>query len=88
MVVPTRGLRVGVRTNFVQEPRGLQCLTKMWATCVMEDVSKYLDILTLEFSTIWKNPPSLLRCKQMLRRLLVPTRLSCNDIQYNCGRQL
>ena len=47
-VFPTRHLRVGVRTNFVQEePPDLQCLTKILATCVVEDVSKNLDILTL-----------------------------------------
>ena len=37
---PTRGLRVGDRTDFVQEvPLGLQCQTMIWAICVVEDVS-------------------------------------------------
>ena len=28
----------------------LPCWTMIWATCVLVDVSEYLDILTLEFS--------------------------------------
>ena len=40
----TRDQRVGVRTDFVQqEPLDLQCLTMIWATCVVEDVSINLD---------------------------------------------
>ena len=40
----------GVRTNFVQEEsRGLRCLIKILATCVVQDVSIYQDILILEF---------------------------------------
>ena len=35
---------MGVSTNFVREdPRGLQCLTMIWATHVVEDVNKCLD---------------------------------------------
>ena len=42
---------MGDHTDFVQEePQDLQCSTRILATCVVEDVSKYLDILTLEFS--------------------------------------
>ena len=64
---------MGVRTHFVQwEPQSLQCLTKMLATCVVvEDVSKYLDIRTLEFSVILERLSFLLESKLMLRRLLV-----------------
>ena len=41
---------MGDHTSFVQEvPQNLQCLTKMLAICVVEDVSTYLDTLTLEF---------------------------------------
>ena len=37
---PTRGPQVGVRTGFVQEePLGLRCLSKILATCVVEDAS-------------------------------------------------
>ena len=52
-VFPTRGLQVDVRTNFVQaEPVDLQCLTMIWAICVVEDVSISLDTLTSEFKAI------------------------------------
>ena len=34
-------------------------LTTIWAICVVEDVSIYLDILTLEFWAIWERPPIL-----------------------------
>ena len=65
--------QVGVRTHFVQwEPQKLQCLTKMLATCVVvEHVSKYLDIRTLEFAVILERLSFLLECKLMLRRLPV-----------------
>ena len=44
---------MGDHTNFAQEdPPDLQCSTKILATCVVEDVSTYLDILTLEASVI------------------------------------
>ena len=50
IVFLTRGLQVGVRTGFVRElPLGPRCLTIIWAICVAEDVSIYLDTLTLEF---------------------------------------
>ena len=49
-VFSTRGQQEVDPTNFVREELlGLQCLTKILATCVVEDVSKNLDILTLEF---------------------------------------
>ena len=39
-----------VRTNFAQEePHGLQCLTMTSAVCVVEDLSIYMDTLSLEF---------------------------------------
>ena len=39
------------RTDFVQEEQlGLPYWTMIWAIWVLVDVSKYLDILTLEFS--------------------------------------
>ena len=49
-VIPTRDQQVGVRTSFVQEePLDLRYLPKMLAICVVEGVSKYLDILSSEF---------------------------------------
>ena len=49
----TRGQHMGVRTNFVrEEPRCLESLTKILATCDVEDVSIYLVTLTLEFGAI------------------------------------
>ena len=72
IVFPTRGLRVGVRTKFVQEePLGLRCWTKILATCVVEEVPIYVDILTLEFWAIWEHLPSLPECMLIRRRLLV-----------------
>ena len=53
-VFPTRDQQIDVRINFVQEePLDLQCLTMILAICVVEDVSIYLDILTLEFWAIF-----------------------------------
>ena len=44
-------LQVDDHTDSVQEERlGLLYWTKIWATCVVVDVSKCLDILTSEFS--------------------------------------
>ena len=49
-VFPTRNQQVGESTKFGrEEPQGLRCLSMIWATCVVEDVSIYLDSLTLEF---------------------------------------
>ena len=46
---PTRGLHMGVRTNFVREESlGLQCLTTISVISVVEDVSTCLDTLTSE----------------------------------------
>ena len=68
----TLSLPQGDKTDFVQEePQGLRCLTKILATCVVEDVSEYLDILTLEASVMLKRLSFFLGCKLMLRRLLV-----------------
>ena len=61
-VSPTRDQKVGVGTNFVQEePLDHRCLTMISATCVVEDVSIYLDSLTLEFWAIWERPPIFTR---------------------------
>ena len=52
IVFPTRGQQVGDRTNFVrEEPLDLSCLTKIVATCVVEDVSLYLGTVTLKLKT-------------------------------------
>ena len=49
-VFPTRDQQVSVRTHFVQEELlGRHCLTMTLAICVVEYVSKSLDILTSEF---------------------------------------
>ena len=53
MVLPTVSRQMGDHSGIVEEePPGLQCLTKILATCVVEDVSKDLDILTLEASVV------------------------------------
>ena len=46
-------------------------LTKISATCVVEDVSKYLDIPIWEISIILEHLSFSLRCMLILRRLLV-----------------
>ena len=59
-VFPTKSQQLCVRTGFVrQEPLGLRCLTKRLAICVVEDASKHLDILTLEFQATLERPPFL-----------------------------
>ena len=73
-VFPTRSLQMGDHTHFVQEePPGFRRLTKIWTTCVVEDVSMELNILTLDFSTTLERqrPFFLLGCKEILRRRLV-----------------
>ena len=57
MVFPTRARQVGDRTDFYREESlDLRCLTMLWAAYVVEEVSKYLDILTLEASGIKERP--------------------------------
>ena len=60
----------GCTDSFQQKPKGRHCLTKMLATCVVEDVSKYLYILTLEFSVVLQRLSFLFECKLILLRLL------------------
>ena len=48
------------RTDFVQEEQlVLQCWTMIWATCVLVDVSRCLDILTWEVAAMLERPPLL-----------------------------
>ena len=50
IVFPTTILPMGVHIIFVQEvPQDLQCLHRISAICVVEDVSIRPDILTQEF---------------------------------------
>ena len=51
--------------------RGTTGWTMILTICVLADVSKYLDILTLEFSIILEHLPFLLGYKPILRLLLV-----------------
>ena len=44
---------------------------KNFGHCVVEDVSEYLHILTLEVSVVSERLSFLLECKLILRRLLV-----------------
>ena len=56
------------RTDFAQEERlGLPCWTMIWAICVLVDVSKYLDILSLEFSITMVHLSFRPGCKLILR---------------------
>ena len=67
-------------TDSVQEEQlGLPYWTMILAICVVVDESKYVDILTLEFSIICEHLPFSLGCKLILRLLLV--RQSGNDIR-------
>ena len=69
---PTIVLLKDDRTDFVQEERpGLRCWTMVLATCASVDVSKYLDIPTLEFSKTSVHPPFWHACEVILRLLLV-----------------
>ena len=59
------------QTDFAQEERLGPCWTMVWAICVSVDVSKYLDILTLELSIAMVHLPFWPACKLILRLLLV-----------------
>ena len=60
------------RTDSVQEERlGLPWWTMIIAMCFLLEVSKYLDILTSEFSTMMVHLPFWPGCKLVLRLLLV-----------------
>ena len=51
---------MGVRISFFQEEqRGLQCFPMILDMCVVEDVSMYQDIPTLEFLSTLEHPPIL-----------------------------
>ena len=61
-VFPTLIGQVGDHKDFVQEePLDLRCLTKIWANCVVVDVSIYLGTLTWEVSVILESPPFFVR---------------------------
>ena len=56
-------------------------------TCVVEDVSAYQDIPTLEFWAMLERPPFIFGCKRTLRRLpVLHNRGSCSDIHHCCRR--
>ena len=72
IVFPITIQPMGDHINFFQDvPRDLQCLPMSLAICVVEDISKRLDILTLEFWPIWWYPPILPEYRQILYHLLV-----------------
>ena len=72
LVFPITILPIGVHFNFVREvPQDLQCLPKIFAICVVNDISKHLDILTWEIGALWERPPMLLECRQILHQLLL-----------------
>ena len=72
----------------------LRCLTKISAVCVVVNVSKYLDIVTLKFSFFWERALFWHECKLMLRRLLVQRFLAalqwhpCLALDLPCARLL
>ena len=83
MVFPTIIRQVGDHAGIVQEePQDLRWSTKILATCVLEDVSKYLDILTLEASVILERLSFLLGCKLILRRLTCPAQSGSLAMTY------
>ena len=72
MAFPTVVLPKDDRTDSFQEERlGLPYWTMIWATCVSVDVSKNLDILTLEFSITSVHLPFWAGYKRILHLLLV-----------------
>ena len=61
-VFPTRDLRVGVCTSFVQkEQLDPQCIPMTSAIFVLEDVSIHPDILIWEFWVVFEHPPFFTR---------------------------
>ena len=65
-----RGLKVGDHTDS-RGTTGSSMFAKSSPTCVVEDLSIYMEILTQEFRAIWERLPILLRYRQILRQLLV-----------------
>ena len=61
----------GLQTNIPNFGTFSQTCSKRTFTCVVVHVSKYLDILTLEFSVRSVHLPFWLRCKLILRPVLV-----------------
>ena len=69
-----------------EERLGLPCWTMIWAICVLVDVSKYQDTLTLEFSMTLVHLPFWPECTLITCPLLVLQ--PCCDIDYFCCRHL
>ena len=79
-----------VRTNFVREETlGLRCLTMILDTCVVEDVSIYLDTTTWELSATLEHPPFLgVSADTASAACLARSGTFANDIHHFCGRQM
>ena len=59
--------------------------TMIFSICVVEDVSKHLDILIWEFWTIWEHPPIFLSVgRYCISCLFVTIWQSCNNIHNFC----
>ena len=64
--------RMGDHTHAVQEVhKDLPCLPMNLDICVVEEVSKHLDIPTWEFRATLEHPPIFLECTRTLHQLLV-----------------
>ena len=69
---PIKVLPEDGRTDFAEEERlDLPHWTTNLAICASVAVSKYLDILTLEFWAVRQHPPTLPECMLTRRQLLV-----------------
>ena len=62
---------VSVQISVKKKRLGLPYWTMILAICLVEDVSIYLDRLTLKFWAVWEHLPSLPECMLIRRQLLV-----------------
>ena len=61
-------------------PLDLQCLTMIWAMCVVEDVSIFMQILTSDVRTILERPLFLLETIPIWSKLIVRRRLVLHNL--------
>ena len=76
IVFPIRGLRAGVRTNFVRDEPSLRCLTMIWTTCVEMNVYFWQPWRVLHFA--------LGVSRYGVSCLSITIRKSCNDVHLFC----
>ena len=81
--VPQQSCQNGDHTDFAQEERlGLPYWTMIWASCVVLDESKCLDIRILEFLAICEHLPSGPWSEQLKYKLLFLHVLEVCDMMF------